>query len=51
MSEIRETKGCEMPEFISSEMKDLRSRVESLLVDLEELESLTLTTAIVAWQQ
>ena len=28
-----------MPEFISSEMKDLRSRVESLLVDLEELES------------
>ena len=38
MSEIRETKGCEMPEFISSEMRDLRSRVESLLVDLEELE-------------
>ena len=39
MPETRETKGCEMPEFISSEMQDLRSRVESLLVDLEELES------------
>ena len=27
-----------MPEFISAEMQDLRTRVEALLVELEDLE-------------